>query len=276
MDPSVLNEVVTNGGLFIARSWMRYLVTCGGAFLLFWVLLKDRLRHRRCQPEVPRFSVQLDELKTSLLGIIFFMLPTILAIPLYLAGYLSLELDPSAISPAMLALSFGLYVLGADTWFYWMHRAMHDSRVYRWAHALHHRFEQPSPLAGYSFAFLEGVLLGMFTPVVAVVFPLVLGIPLNAGVLAIFVIWFSLNEAYVHLGFEILPRGFASNPIGRWIGTSVFHNMHHEQPAYNFGVYFTWWDRMMGTIHPGYAQRFDEVTARPLLWRPEPGASEAR
>ena len=195
-------------------------------------------------------------MKTSLLGIVYFMLPTILGIPLFQAGYFKLELDPTAHSPAVIALMFVLYVLGADTWFYFVHRAIHDSRIYRWAHALHHRYEQPSPLAGFSFAFIESFLLGMFTPIVAFFFPL------NGVVLLVFVVWFSFMEVYVHLGFEILPRGFARNPIGKWIGTSVFHNMHHEDGAYNFGVYFTWWDRMLGTIHPQYCLLYTSPSPR--------------
>ena len=67
-----------------------------------------------------------------------------------------------------------------------------------------------------------------------------------------------------------LPRWFARNPITKHLGTAVFHDMHHENGAYNFGVYFTWWDRLMGTMHPSYVERYERVTERPLLWRPEP------
>ena len=53
--------------------------------------------------------------------------------------------------------------------------------------------------------------------------------------------------------------------------------MHHENGAYNFGVYFTWWDRAMGTIHPDYEARFDQVTAQPLFGAapPQPRCSQA-
>jgi sterol desaturase/sphingolipid hydroxylase (fatty acid hydroxylase superfamily) len=30
----------------------------------------------------------------------------------------------------------------------------------------------------------------------------------------------------------------------------------------NFGLYFNFWDRIMGTNHPAYEQRFTEVTGR--------------
>ncbi len=27
----------------------------------------------------------------------------------------------------------------------------------------------------------------------------------------------------------------------------------------NYGRYFTWWDRLMGTEHPQFRERFDEI-----------------
>ncbi|KIG16901.1 sterol desaturase family protein [Enhygromyxa salina] len=265
-DTNIVSEALVNGGFFVGRTWLRYLVVCGGAFLLFWVAFAKRLKHRRCQQTIPERRIQWIELKNSLLGVIFFMIPSVLATPLYLSGHIKLILDPSATSPWMIALSFVLFIIGADTWFYWTHRAMHDSRVYRFTHELHHISVQPSPLAGYAFSVFEGFVLGLYLPLV------LLFVPINRVMLWVFVFWFSFLEAYVHLGFEILPRWVARNPISKYLGTAVFHDMHHENGAYNFGVYFTWWDRMMGTIHPDYTQRYEQVTEHPLAWRPEPEA----
>jgi sterol desaturase/sphingolipid hydroxylase (fatty acid hydroxylase superfamily) len=36
--------------------------------------------------------------------------------------------------------------------------------------------------------------------------------------------------------------------------------MHHEHAPRNFGLYFTWWDRFMGTEHPEYRTRTKLVT----------------
>lgn len=258
---NLVTEALTNGAFFLGRSWTRYLVVCGGAFMLFWVALKERVAHRRIQRQVPERRTLLSELRNSLLGIIFFLLPSVLSTPLYLSGHMKLITDPSATSPAMIALSFILFIIGADTWFYWTHRGMHHSSVYRFTHELHHRSKQPSPLAGYAFSAIEGFVLGLYLPLVLLVFPV------NRVMLWIFVFWFTFLEAYVHLGFEVLPRWIARNPITKFLGTAVFHDMHHENGAYNFGVYFTWWDRMMGTIHPQYTERYEQVTEQPLSWR---------
>jgi Delta7-sterol 5-desaturase len=39
--------------------------------------------------------------------------------------------------------------------------------------------------------------------------------------------------------------------------------MHHGTSYnHNYGFYFTWWDKLMGTEHPDYVQTFDRVTRR--------------
>ena len=50
--------------------------------------------------------------------------------------------------------------------------------------------------------------------------------------------------------------------VGKWINTSVNHNLHHQYFKGNYGLYFTFWDRMMGTIRNDYDQKFDEVKKR--------------
>ena len=39
--------------------------------------------------------------------------------------------------------------------------------------------------------------------------------------------------------------------------------MHHEKPHGNYGIYFNFWDRWMGTNHKDYDRRLEEVTQRP-------------
>ncbi|MEL6342558.1 MAG: sterol desaturase family protein [Myxococcota bacterium] len=255
----MLLEVAMNGSIFVLKTWIRYTIICGGAFALFWLLLARPLQHRRCQDKAPDRSVLWSEFKNSLSGSIFFLIPIISAIPLYHAGHLKVDFNAAPGEPVWMVVSFILFVIGADAWFYWVHRVMHDSRIYAWTHELHHVSENPSPLASYSFSLLEGIGLGLYLPLVLLIFPM------NVWVIAAFALFFALLEAYVHLGYEIAPRGFASNPITKWFGTSVFHNMHHENGAFNFGVYFTFWDRVMGTIHPEYETRFKTVTRKPLI-----------
>jgi Delta7-sterol 5-desaturase len=54
-----------------------------------------------------------------------------------------------------------------------------------------------------------------------------------------------------------------STPLTRWINTTTHHDLHHSGGFnHNYGLYFTWWDKWMGTEHPHYAERFHTVVSR--------------
>jgi len=38
--------------------------------------------------------------------------------------------------------------------------------------------------------------------------------------------------------------------------------MHHRYTKCNYGLYFNFWDRLMGTNHKQYHEMFDEVASR--------------
>ena len=78
----------------------------------------------------------------------------------------------------------------------------------------------------------------------------------------IFFLMMIVYNVYGHLGYELYPKGFHKTRIGRWINTSVNHNQHHQYFTGNYGLYFLFWDRMLGTIRSDYDGRFDEATQR--------------
>ena len=61
-----------------------------------------------------------------------------------------------------------------------------------------------------------------------------------------------MYNVYGHLGFELYPVGFSKHPLGKWLNTSVAHNQHHHHFKGNYGLYFTFWDRIMGTLRIDY------------------------
>jgi sterol desaturase/sphingolipid hydroxylase (fatty acid hydroxylase superfamily) len=67
---------------------------------------------------------------------------------------------------------------------------------------------------------------------------------------------------YGHLGFELYPAGFNKHWLGKWLNTSVSHNMHHHYFRGNYGLYFTLWDRIMGTLSKNYDKEYEEVMSR--------------
>ena len=157
------------------------------------------------------------------------------------------------------ALSYAGYLtailLAHDTWFYWTHRAMHHSRLFKSFHRFHHRTVTPTPWTAYSFAIPEAFVMVLFMPL------WLLALPTPEPVIFTFLAIMILRNAMGHAGLELHPRGWASHPLLKWISTTTHHDLHHAGSFnHNFGFYFTWWDKLMGTEHPDYVARFNEVT----------------
>ncbi len=78
----------------------------------------------------------------------------------------------------------------------------------------------------------------------------------------VFFLVMMLYNVYGHLGWELYPAGFSKHFVGKWINTSVNHNQHHQFFKGNYGLYFLFWDRMMGTLRADYDIQFEKVTTR--------------
>ena len=157
-----------------------------------------------------------------------------------------------------LILSVPLMMLVRDTLFYWSHRALHHTSVFRFAHRIHHLSHTPTPLTSLSVHPAE-TLLEIILPSLVILFL----VPKHPLAFILFLWIDTAYSVYGHLGIEILPRRFASHWLGRWINTSVAHHYHHAAVHWNFGYYFLFWDRLMGTLDPKYEQRYAESFPHP-------------
>jgi sterol desaturase/sphingolipid hydroxylase (fatty acid hydroxylase superfamily) len=136
---------------------------------------------------------------------------------------------------------------------------MHHPKLFKIFHLVHHKSNNPSPWAAYSFHPLEAIVESL----IFVIF--LFTIPVHSIHLTIFFIFSLVYNVYGHLGFELYPNGFNKNRLGKWLNTSVAHNMHHKYFKGNYGLYFTIWDRLMGTLNENYDDAFEEVTTRPKV-----------
>jgi sterol desaturase/sphingolipid hydroxylase (fatty acid hydroxylase superfamily) len=64
-----------------------------------------------------------------------------------------------------------------------------------------------------------------------------------------------------HSGYEVHPRWLMNTPLKYLMNTPTNHVMHHESMRGNYGLYFNFWDRLMGTNHATYEERFRQVTS---------------
>ena len=242
----------------LANDLAFYLLGAGLTFLLLWVLLRGRLAHRRIDPAYPEARHLRREILFSLASLGVFALIGVAMTGAALAGWTRLYVDFGAYGWFYWAGSIAALLVLHDAYFYWTHRLMHHRRLFKHFHRLHHRSHNPSPWAAYAFAPLEAVVQGLFLTIASFV------LPLHPTAILVFLLHQIFRNALGHSGFEIYPASWQRHPILRWINTTSHHHLHHSKGRENFGLYFLWWDRLMGTEHPESAATFARAsTARP-------------
>src|SRR5450631_133871 len=245
----------------------KYYVIAGLAFLVFYVIFKKRNTWKKIQLRYPGGKDYRREIIFSTISVFIFALPPVLL----------LQIDavrPHTTFYKDIAQHGWLYFLGAfplmllihDAYFYWMHRMIHHPLLFKAFHLLHHRSVNPSPWAAYAFHPLEAVLESM----IFVIF--LFTIPINGWHLFVFFVISLLYNVYGHLGFELYPAGWNRHWLGRWMNTSVAHNQHHHYFKGNYGLYFMFWDRWMGTVRQDYDASFSEVSLRERVVQEPAGA----
>lgn len=135
-------------------------------------------------------------------------------------------------------VSLCLYLIVHDLYFYLGHRLFH-LKLMKY-HRTHHRSLAPSAWTSFSFHPVEAIFHAIFLPV------MVLIVPIHWSTLLIYLSLMGLFGITNHLGREIYP-GFFEKKLT--LITATHHQKHHENPNVNFGLYFTWWDKILNTEH---------------------------
>ena len=156
-------------------------------------------------------------------------------------GWTLMYIDVAEYPLWYLPLSVLLYLFLHDTWFYWTHRAMHEPRLFRLAHAVHHKSKPPTAWTAMSFHPIEAVLGAVFLPVIVFL------IPIHIAAAGTFLAIATIMGVTNHMGWEIVPRWIVHSPLGYGLITASHHERHHEEYRCNYGLYFRFWDRVCGT-----------------------------
>lgn len=231
----------------------RYTVLCGMLFLLFYVWKRRDWLYRKIQKRFPTDRDYRREIGYSFLTSCIFGTTAFLFLGSSLRQYTRFYLDIDQYGLPWLLASIPLSLLIHDTYFYWMHRLMHHPRIYRRVHLLHHKSINPSPWAAYAFHPSEAVLEAGIVPLLLIVMPMH---PISFFAFITLMLWFNV---YGHLGYEIFPKSLYKHRVGRWLNSSIYHNQHHERFTGNYGLYFTFWDRLMGTLRADSAEKVEEI-----------------
>ena len=234
---------------------IRYLITASIAFFLFYKIFKNSLWFRKIQKKLPKLKDYKRDIRYSLISILIFSTVSLI-IFYYLISYTNIYFDFNEYSIGYYIFSWAWMLFLHDTYFYWVHRLMHHPKLYREVHLIHHKSTNPSPWTAYAFHPLEGLIESLIAPLIAFT------LPVHISAFGLFFLFQIIYNVYGHLGFELYPKNFHKTFIGKWINTSTAHNLHHKRFNGNYGLYFLFWDRIMGTIREDYDITFEETTQK--------------
>jgi len=125
------------------------------------------------------------------------------------------------------------YLVFTDTLIYWIHRWEHHPVLYGPIHKLHHKWIISTPFASHAFYWADGFVQSLPYHIFVFLFPLNKLVYLG---LFLFVNFWTIS---IHDNVSVYE--------GSVLNGSEHHTVHHRQFNYNYGQYFTFWDRIMGT-----------------------------
>ena len=234
----------------------RYLAAAGLVSLLIAVFWHAGLKVRKIQARSASAVDLRREIATSLRTTLIFSATGFCMFLASKAGWLTIYQDFTVRGPVYFGVTLVLMIIGQDAWFYWTHRAMHHPRLFRTFHWTHHKSKTPTPWTAYAFDMPEAVVTVAFVPLWAAI------VPMHDLAIFSFVTWQIIRNVIGHAGVELSPVSGRPSRLFGWLNTTTHHDLHHQSPGSNFGLYFTWWDRMMGTEHPEYQTRVAAIAAR--------------
>jgi len=130
-----------------------------------------------------------------------------------------------------------------DTWFYWLHRLIHTRFFYRRVHRWHHMTVTPVVWSNNSDRLIDNLFLQSYW-----LFAHLL-IPIAPVALFAHKVYDQITGIIGHSGYE--HGGRWCRPPSPLVGVT-HHDQHHQFFRCNYATHFSWWDRMMGTLHPDH------------------------
>ncbi|KAG0220005.1 c-5 sterol desaturase [Mortierella sp. NVP41] len=146
------------------------------------------------------------------------------------------------------------FLFFTDFGIYWVHRFLHHPFVYKRLHKPHHKWIIPTPYSSHAFHFLDGYLQSM--PYHIFVFLVPMQKYIYLGMFGAVNMW----SVLIHDGEYKLDSSV--------VNSAAHHAVHHLYFNYNYGQYFTLWDRIGGSYRkPKYEEHFEQKANRAETWK---------
>lgn len=223
----------------------RYFLVAGLFYLIFYAWFPVKYKARKINQKDYEKGQFKKEIMYSLISSLLFAVAGTITVILWQKGDTKVYTTADLHGWWYLPLSLIIYMLLQETYYYWIHRWMHKPAVFRIVHKIHHDSHIASPFTAFSFHPIEGLLQAIFLPLLLVV------IPIHYMVLIFLLVIMTFSSVINHLDIEIYPKN-SYKIWSKWIIGASHHSLHHKFYKYNFGLYFTFWDRLRSTESPAF------------------------
>ncbi len=224
---------------------VRYFIMSGLFYAIFHKWSREKWQSLKINKrEYPAGQFRKEMIRSVITSLIFGLSGALLLL-LWQKGYVKIYERISDYPLWWLPASLVIALLLQETYYYWFHRWMHIPSVFRIVHKWHHDSHIASPWTAFSFHPIEGLIQAIFLPL------LLLILPMNLYVLVFYLTVMSISSVINHLDIEVYPKWFTKTLVGKSVIGATHHASHHKQYKYNYGLYFTWLDRIFKTESPG-------------------------
>ncbi len=212
-------------------------------YYFFFIKNRVKWKHMRIQKYFPEGQQIIREIKYSVLSIAIFSLVSAFLLLAIQKGLTKMYFNISDYGIIYFIISPVIAFLIHDTVFYWTHRFMHHKKVFRYFHLIHHKSTNPTPFSIYAFQPGEAIIQSSIYPIIIFL------LPIHPFMLIFFMAYNMFINLAGHAGFEFMPGTFRNHRIFKWQNSVTNHDLHHTKFNYNYGFYFTFWDRVMKTLY---------------------------
>lgn len=247
--------IIINTIIFFVVITGRYFLLSGLFYGIFYVWYPKKFASRKINNRDFKKGQLRNEIKWSMFSAAIFAMAATATVILWQKGYTKVYTELSMSDWWYFPLSLLIYMLLQETYYYWIHRWMHIPRIFRVVHKVHHDSKISSPFTAFSFHPIEALLQAIYIPILLMI------IPIHLYVIIVLLTIMSISSVINHLDIEIYPEGSQKN-FSKWVIGATHHAQHHQRYKYNFGLYFTIWDRLKKTESPEFNSVFAEKTKR--------------
>ncbi|MGS0749006.1 sterol desaturase family protein [Halpernia sp. GG3] len=236
-----MGDFITYIFIFFGILLLRYFAAAGSFYAYYHKVKSSKTNDKILSKRPPKTAQIEKEIFWSITSSAIFAFFGAVTYWLYLEGFTAIYVNLTKFGIWYLPVSMFLVLIIHETYYYWLHRGMHFPKVYKIIHKVHHNSLSSTPWTAFSFHPWESILEALIVPIILIF------LPVNIYVLLFYLVFMTFSSVINHLDIEVYPESFRKSAFGKlWID-ATHHHFHHKEFVTNYGLYFTFWDKIMKT-----------------------------